>query len=64
MVVDRKTKAPDADAAQRIMEQASAASVHQMRRARNVVRFLAVGHGRVDIRDALGILTTLKAALA
>jgi 4-aminobutyrate aminotransferase/(S)-3-amino-2-methylpropionate transaminase len=68
MVADRKTKAPDADAAQRVMERARERGLLFIKCGvhRNVVRFLApLVTEEADIRDALGILDdALKAALA
>jgi 4-aminobutyrate aminotransferase/(S)-3-amino-2-methylpropionate transaminase len=68
MVQDRKTKAPDADAAQRVMERARERGLLFIKCGvhRNVVRFLApLVAEEADIRDALGILDdALKAALA
>ncbi len=68
MVRDRKTKAPDADAAQRVMEQARERGLLFIKCGvrRNVVRFLApLVAEEADIRDALGILDdALKAAFA
>jgi 4-aminobutyrate aminotransferase/(S)-3-amino-2-methylpropionate transaminase len=68
MVADRKTRAPDADAAQRVMERARERGLLFIKCGvhRNVVRFLApLVAEEADIRDALGILDdALKAALA
>ncbi|HMK82022.1 MAG TPA: 4-aminobutyrate--2-oxoglutarate transaminase [Xanthobacteraceae bacterium] len=65
LVVDRRSKKPDPDAAQRVIDQARERGLLVIKCGvhRNVVRFLApLVTSQVDVEDALGILDAALAA--